>query len=544
MQRARLQFALVLAGLALLALGCSGTRARVRPTASSAWSAALEYGSGSLVGGQHAPGASRTEPASAPASVNLRCSAWWLAEAPREPAAPLVAHARLVLAPLAAEPFRVSSSLAPGARYADAGASSRWLEREARPASASAHELGSFDLVLLAGQVARIELHEAEQSFSGAALELALDAQGQPQAVLELASARPGTSPQRERLLLEQLFAPGEALSAVFAPIAGPDARGWGCAFALERGIALDESQARAAERVARTAAQAAPAAEPEDPDARAAQALRATALVGLASASERRQALLALAELARAPFARELARSADQELLASWAERVRASDDEDSGPADFAWALERHAWQCVLERSASRNAANAGGSASATPNEERERAPEPGMEARANRDGGRGSWRAERDARSASPAAQAAEQAAALERAAALGLLLRHAGEAARVEGLLAELLDSCSSSAELQARLLEENRYALEDSAPAARVRAYDWLAARGLQPQGYDPLAGREARRAALLALERAAAGLASDEAQLEAPAQPGSTSAPTSVPASAPSMEREP
>jgi hypothetical protein len=34
---------------------------------------------------------------------------------------------------------------------------------------------------------------------------------------------------------------------------------------------------------------------------------------------------------------------------------------------------------------------------------------------------------------------------------------------------------------------------------------VRAYDWLAARGLAPEGYDPLASSDQRRAALARLE---------------------------------------
>ena len=45
------------------------------------------------------------------------------------------------------------------------------------------------------------------------------------------------------------------------------------------------------------------------------------------------------------------------------------------------------------------------------------------------------------------------------------------------------------------------DENLIALEDSAPAARVRAYDYLAARGKALPGYDPLAPAKARRAAL-------------------------------------------
>jgi hypothetical protein len=49
------------------------------------------------------------------------------------------------------------------------------------------------------------------------------------------------------------------------------------------------------------------------------------------------------------------------------------------------------------------------------------------------------------------------------------------------------------------------------LEDSSPASRVRAFDWLTARGRAPAGYDPLGTPRQRRAALEhGLSTAAAG----------------------------------
>jgi hypothetical protein len=44
-------------------------------------------------------------------------------------------------------------------------------------------------------------------------------------------------------------------------------------------------------------------------------------------------------------------------------------------------------------------------------------------------------------------------------------------------------------------------ENLVALEDSSPAARVRAFDWLAARAKAPRDFDPLGPAGQRRAAL-------------------------------------------
>ena len=52
-----------------------------------------------------------------------------------------------------------------------------------------------------------------------------------------------------------------------------------------------------------------------------------------------------------------------------------------------------------------------------------------------------------------------------------------------------------------DFRARVIAENRILLEDNHPAARVRAYDWLAARGEAPDGYDPLGDEPSREAAL-------------------------------------------
>ena len=79
--------------------------------------------------------------------------------------------------------------------------------------------------------------------------------------------------------------------------------------------------------------------------------------------------------------------------------------------------------------------------------------------------------------------------------------LLLRHGGEVGRFPSLIEEALAACSSCEAFQLRLEKENRVFLKDASPAARVRALDWLLARGLAPAGYDPLASRADRRHAL-------------------------------------------
>jgi hypothetical protein len=81
-------------------------------------------------------------------------------------------------------------------------------------------------------------------------------------------------------------------------------------------------------------------------------------------------------------------------------------------------------------------------------------------------------------------------------------GVLSTYAGEAGRRPAILEELLRSgANSRAALEARLISENVIYLDDSSPAARVRALDWLADRGRAPAGYDPLAPPRQRRDAL-------------------------------------------
>jgi hypothetical protein len=83
--------------------------------------------------------------------------------------------------------------------------------------------------------------------------------------------------------------------------------------------------------------------------------------------------------------------------------------------------------------------------------------------------------------------------------------VLLRQTGVVARSPSLLTEYVEESDGLAAWRERIEQENRLALEDNLPAARVRAFDWLAARGLQPPNYDPLGSREERRAALLAAD---------------------------------------
>lgn len=62
-------------------------------------------------------------------------------------------------------------------------------------------------------------------------------------------------------------------------------------------------------------------------------------------------------------------------------------------------------------------------------------------------------------------------------------------------------ELMLGMVSLSDLDALLVSENVYALDDASPALRLRAYEWLEARGRAPDDYPVLGDADARRAAL-------------------------------------------
>ena len=180
------------------------------------------------------------------------------------------------------------------------------------------------------------------------------------------------------------------------------------------------------------------------------------------AAGADPRTTLLFLAGALDAPLAMDVLLAVDAAELASLTDWLL--EDERTGARGPRWSLEHHAWRAL-------QAGTAGGRLGPpTAGDDAGVAPE--------------------------LPDRSAGQLAALQ-----GLVLRHAGEVGRFPRLLEALLVASVDEQDLHERLVAENRAFLEDSSPAARVRAYDWLAARDRAPALYDPLARRGARRTAL-------------------------------------------
>jgi hypothetical protein len=79
--------------------------------------------------------------------------------------------------------------------------------------------------------------------------------------------------------------------------------------------------------------------------------------------------------------------------------------------------------------------------------------------------------------------------------------VLTEHFGEPGRHAAAVDEIMRGTSSGGELRQKLISENYIYLEDSSPAARVRAFEWLGAQKLAPPGFDPLGSPKRRRQAL-------------------------------------------
>ncbi|MFT4538066.1 MAG: hypothetical protein ACI841_002078 [Planctomycetota bacterium] len=155
----------------------------------------------------------------------------------------------------------------------------------------------------------------------------------------------------------------------------------------------------------------------------------------------ELRAPLLHVSHASSAPLTRDLSLIADEETLRGWVDRI-PQDALSANAEAIAWRLERSAWLYLAARSMK----------DSLPFE--------------------------------------------LE-----SMVLRHAGEVGRYPSTIEDAAKRASSQEHFMARLIAENRLFLEDTSVSARVRAYDWLMAKRLTPSGFDPLASKDERRAAL-------------------------------------------
>jgi hypothetical protein len=79
--------------------------------------------------------------------------------------------------------------------------------------------------------------------------------------------------------------------------------------------------------------------------------------------------------------------------------------------------------------------------------------------------------------------------------------VLTAYAGEAGRDAGAIDEISRALATRQLFENQLLAENLIYLEDNSLAARACAFDWLAARGQAPPGYQPDGTAKSRREAL-------------------------------------------
>ncbi|MBL8863091.1 MAG: hypothetical protein JNK02_13935 [Planctomycetes bacterium] len=385
------------------------------------------------------------EPDAAAAPFAVRLRGAWVEQSVRTEES-LATRAGLVLALGESDPLR------PFARRADAVGLLRGAQARAVLADLDAGRLGrtspAWDerATLDAGTTLRV------RATGDAAL-------GAPSIVLDAARAGPAAEarlavrlgldedPERETVVLEDALRTGEGpIVLVFPRVAGLDE-----AAALLALIEAVEAgrDAPAGDRVRASAAAAEGrrrALERSEEERREIEAL----LGQLDRPKERRARLVTLAGWCGAPLALDLALIAAEADLAEFATAARAALAEHGDRRSSAWPLERAAWLFVARRAVQGTLA-----------------PE------------------------------------------LSGVLARQGGEAARFPGAIEDLLRGVQDVAALVQRLAAENRILLEDASPAARARAFDWLRARGLAPEGYDPFGTLHERRAALQRAEAAAA-----------------------------------
>lgn len=442
-----------------LSLACGSLRQSAAPELEvPTLETSVEHRAGELLGATAPTGAASALDLSDAVGCELR--ALWFESAPSG-GVPLASRARLVTAQRGGEAIEPRSQLSRGARIlrgveAQAALARKTLRREVVTEELALPRGVTATLALLAedsvpaedGTNVRKELRAELGRTRDGALELAIVLEDllAPEEDEEGADERedPLALVRRESLLLEDTLPEGgEPLLLVFAT-SQPSAPT--LALSIARGgaaspAALERCVAQAREAELGARARTAWLGSRESRQRQIELALRA-----LEDGGRRRAALLFLAAESGAELCADMALDADDSLLQAATTALAAQlPDAARLAADGAtlgWALERGCAQFLAER--------------------------------------------------------ASTQPLEVELRAAVG---RRTGELGRSPAALLDVVLAARSLEDFHARLVVENRVLLEDNHPAARVRAYDWLAARGAAPEGYDPLADETEREAAL-------------------------------------------
>jgi hypothetical protein len=439
--------------LALAASGCASAPVAERPpVAAPRVTASVRHAVGSPLSGGSSERAPDERP-SATTSLQAVVSFVALEKLPEALLEPLSTHARLVAAP------GTGRALLPGARFL-AGARAGVVPDADRFVSSLEQRRNRFaDLrgALPRGVTATFELacdrasgDHGEAQRERVALHVARRSDEGLDVAVEV--ARAGTGAELALLDLRSLKL-GEGLAVIVpSPFEGEETGAVAAVVTVLRAPA-DDAPGAAAHRLAFArctadlAREAAFASERRvlPPSSTLPRPDLGAACRALSVPSGRRSALFALAQATGAPLAEDLALSADDRMLAAIAESVARDATAATAPAAGATL----GW--IIERAAFAGLRNLAGEGEVPPQVEE--------------------------------------------------ALVRRGGAAGRSLGTFFGVDEASQSLDDLERRLRAENRDLLEDGSPAIRARASGWLAARGLLPEGYDPLGPADARRAAL-------------------------------------------
>lgn len=396
----------------------------------------------SVVAGPHAgTGLTGPLPAAGPVgdsvALGLRCRGLWV-ESPVVAGESLDPHLRLVFAPGESEPLRPVARRAVGVGFAR-GPAAADLVHDADDGRRGRTEVAWDESgALEAGTAFRVATSGASGTDADALVLDVSRATGSAEARVVLQLlARAGAEP--EMLVLAEPLRPDDGpLAFVFPRTARADEP---AALVVVLGLAPPGARPAARPDVSTSAAAAAERRRALSQAEEESREIRGV-LADLDRPAQRRARLVFLTSTCGAPLALDVALIAQDADLAELAEAVKTAIPEPRDRASSAWPIESAAWRML--------------------------------------------------ARKAAAGAIAPELS---------GVLTRQGGEAARFSGAIEDLVRGIDSVEALTSRLVSENRILLEDASPSARLRAYDWLAARGSAPAGFDPLAPLAERRAAL-------------------------------------------